>query len=771
MKKEIELVRGLPKKELIERIHFHHRQGEVAERALGFYLLQMQEGGTYRPLRDAAAWAAAHLGCHRADKLILAARRLEELLEIDAAFAAGKVPWTKVREIARVATAETERKWLHLALTATSREVEEAVARARRGDEPREGLKARRPRYFEKIVFSGEEKAVWDQAIRKVRSEMPGGTTPHQAAAELARRALLAKPEGEAPGKKARDAFLVVLHRGKDGSTWADADEGRVEVDPATIDEKVREGARVIEAPDIQGAGECQAIRFGDRGKASKEDRDPPVSPEEKEAVLARDVRCLVCGSLEDLTPHHLDSHADGGSSRMERLCTLCARCQGCVHDQEVILRVEEDGSITPLDRDRNPIGKARSAAEVLEEAGEDCPLETIVMSGTATPVRPAAEPEYTSLDSLPAELTAAEWREIEGRSEWSASQRVFIFHPEWPGAAPDVPRPPEKPPAGQGLRPVGFGEFVGQRAAVENLLLAGHAAQKRGEPLGHVLLGGQPGLGKTSLCRLLAREFGSGLIEVVAGNIGDPHQLVSILARLGKGQFLLIDEIHRLPAACEEALYSALEEGTASVVLCDGCRSRTVRIRLEPFTLVAATTRVGALSAPFRSRFRHVERLEPYGEEEIAEVVTGAAERLGNRVSPEAALEVARRSRGTPREALRILDRARDIAQLSGVTCIDLAHVGQAAERLGIDENGLDRVEQAAVRLLVRRGRPMGREALAARLGVDLETYRDVHEPWLERSDLIERTEAGRVATPKAKALYGEETLGESIPEMLVGS
>jgi Holliday junction DNA helicase RuvB len=765
MKNEIELVRGLPKKELIERIHFHHRQGEVAERALGFYLFQMQEGGTYRPLRDAAAWAAAHLGCQRADKLILTARRLEELLEIDTAFAAGKVPWTKVREIARVATAETERKWLHLALTATSREVEEAVARAKRGDEPREGLKARRPRYVEKILFSGEEKAVWDQAVRKVRSEMPGGTTPYQAAAEMARRALLAKPEGEAPGKKAKDAFLVVLHRGKDGSTWADADEGRVEIDPATIEEKVREGARVIEVPDIQGAGECQAIRFGERGKAAKEDRDPPVSPEQKEAVLARDGRCLVCGSREDLTPHHLDSHADGGKSVTERLCTLCVRCQGCVHDQEVILRVEEDGSITPLDRDRKPIGKARSTEEVLGDAGEDCPLETIVLTGTAEPEHPAVEPEYTSLDALPAELTAAEWRAIEGRSEWSSSQKAFVFHPEWPGAAPEAPRPPEKPPAGQGLRPAGFGEFVGQRTAVEDLLLAGRAARERGEPLGHVLLGGQPGLGKTSLCRLLACEFGTGLQEVVAGNIGDPHQLVSILAHLGRGNFLLIDEIHRLPAICEEALYSALEDRTVSAVLCEGCRSRTICIRLEPFTLVAATTRVGALSAPFRGRFRHIERLEPYEEEEIAEIVTGAAAQLGTRVSPEAAREVARRSKGTPREAMRILDRSRDIAQLSGVTIISLAHVGQTAERLGIDEHGLDRVEQAVVRLLVERARPMGREALAARLGVDLETYRDVHEPWLERSDLIERTEAGRIATRKARALYGE------CHAMLIGS
>jgi len=138
--------------------------------------------------------------------------------------------------------------------------------------------------------------------------------------------------------------------------------------------------------------------------------------------------------------------------------------------------------------------------------------------------------------------------------------------------------------------------------------------------------------------------------------------------------------------------------------------------------------------------------------------VVERTAERLGAAVSREAALEAARRSKGTPREAVRILERARDVAQLSGASGIDLAHVVQAAERLGIDERGLDQVEQAAVKLLVKRGRPMGREALSARLGVDVETFRDVHEPWLERSGLVERTEAGRVATPKAEELYGEE-------------
>ena len=191
-------------------------------------------------------------------------------------------------------------------------------------------------------------------------------------------------------------------------------------------------------------------------------------------------------------------------------------------------------------------------------------------------------------------------------------------------------------------------------------------------------------------------------------------------------------------------------------VVLREGGRTRAVRVRLEPFTLMGATTRLGKLSAPLRSRFRLLERLEPYGEAELAGVVEKAAGRIGTTVSPQAAREVARRSKGTPREAIRILGRARDVAQLAGATVIELAHVVQAAERLGIDERGLDPVDREVVALLLRRGKATALDAIAKRIGMDPETYGVVHEPWLERAGLLERTRDGRVATEEARKLYG---------------
>jgi Holliday junction DNA helicase RuvB len=245
-----------------------------------------------------------------------------------------------------------------------------------------------------------------------------------------------------------------------------------------------------------------------------------------------------------------------------------------------------------------------------------------------------------------------------------------------------------------------------------------------------------------------------------VAGNIGDPHQLVSLLCRLPEGQFVFIDEIHSLAHACEECLYPALEDGVVHLVLREGARNRALCVRLEPFTLIGATTRPGALSEPFRARFRLRERLEPYAEEELAEVVVTAGARLGTAPSSEAAREVARRARGTPREAIRILERARDVAQLAAAPGIDVAHVVHAAARLGIDEHGLDPVDRRAVKLLLRLGRPVGVDALTAKLGVDIETFRQVHEPWLERSGLLERTERGRTATEKAREVYGERRL-----------
>src|SRR6185369_651270 len=258
---------------------------------------------------------------------------------------------------------------------------------------------------------------------------------------------------------------------------------------------------RTIAVEDVQGAGVCSAIPFGRRGEVAPEDRDAAVSPELKEAVLVRDGCCLVCGARENLGPHHLDSHADGGKSDMRRLIALCLRCQGSVHDQDVILRVEEDGTVTALDRDGRVIGKPQSAAEVLAEADESCPLETIerrelpvpeVKGETGETAGPESSGEaesfrsLDSLDDLPPELTASQWRALQGQIEWSATQRAFLLSPDGRDLTEFLKLPEASPPAEDpgwvtvpsGRLPEGLADFVGQRAVVENLLLGARAAK-----------------------------------------------------------------------------------------------------------------------------------------------------------------------------------------------------------------------------------------------------------------------------------------------------
>jgi len=775
MRSTLELIHGLPKKELVERIHFHRRQGEIAERALGFYLYDMQKRKQCKPYTRASVWARKHLpGLKNPHRLILLARRLEKLPLIANAFSEGEVPWTKIREIARVAEPETQEKLLHLARTLTSRELERALAGLQAGELPGEGLKCRREKVVESFPLSFLEDLLWQKAVRRVRAVVPEVKTPAAAAVFMARLALSADLEGKS-GKKVSPSVLdlVVYHRGPDGKTFVDTEEGRVEVDPAVVGEKVRTGARVIEVDDVGGPAECTAIRFGERGKVPPEDRDAKVTARDRETVFARDGGCRICGCrvFEDLMCHHLDSHGDGGKSVVSRLVALCCRCHGAVHEHGLLLRVE-NGDLVAYDGDGQVVGKFRTSAEVLGQAGPATPLEVLLTKGD-----PPAPEEPSPGAGLPREITAAQWRALGDLIAWSPGQRTFVVRREAleevfeilkARAEAPAPLPAPRPslPAPRGVRPDSFDDFVGQPRLVVNLRRAARLAREGKGSLGHVLLSGPPGLGKTTVARILARESGRELVETLGGTISDPHHLVSILARLPAGAHLFIDEIHGLEKPCQECLYTALEDGFVSLLLEDGAQTTPLNLRLEPFTLVGATTHRGALAKPFRRRFKHCFALKPYKVEELAQVVLRAAAKLGLQVTPEAALAVARRGRETPAEAIQLLEHARDVAQAASAEVIEAAHVVQTAEELGIDENGLDETEQEAVKLLVARKTPLGVEALAARLGVDRETYREVHEPWLERIGLTERTDRGRFATEEARALYGKrESFGPRGP------
>ena len=314
-------------------------------------------------------------------------------------------------------------------------------------------------------------------------------------------------------------------------------------------------------------------------------------------------------------------------------------------------------------------------------------------------------------------------------------------------------------------LRPATLEEFSGQRDVVRNLELAIRAAKERGEAVDHLLLSGLPGLGKTTLAHLVAHASGVELFEASAPTLQRAADLAGLLTRLEAGDVLFIDEIHRLPPAVEEYLYSAMEDFVLDILIDQGPSARSVRIDLPRFTLVGATTREGLLSAPLRSRFGIHERLEPYEPEVLAEILARSARILGVGLDAEASTYLAGRSRGTPRVANRFLRRVRDLAQLEAGNHIDRSVAEEGLRRIGVDDHGLTRVDRLILQTIGRaEGRPIGIKSICAAVGEDERTIEDVYEPHLLREGFVLKTPQGRRLTTIAWRVLSPE--GGPTPE-----
>jgi Holliday junction DNA helicase RuvB len=302
-------------------------------------------------------------------------------------------------------------------------------------------------------------------------------------------------------------------------------------------------------------------------------------------------------------------------------------------------------------------------------------------------------------------------------------------------------------------LRPRRLSEFVGQAETRAHLTVLLEAARRRGSPADHVLFAGPPGLGKTSLAGIIAAEMGVNLRVTSGPALVRAGDLAAVLTDLQHGDVLFIDEIHRLPRTVEEVLYPAMEDFQLDVVLGKGPAARSLRLELPAFTLVGATTRTGLISSPLRDRFGHVARLDHYPPEDLQIIVERAAGILGVPTTPEGANEIARRSRGTPRIANRLLKRVRDVAEVHGDGTIDAASAREGLALYGVDELGLDKVDRAVLKALCVSfgGGPVGLSTLSVAVGEEPETVEDVHEPFLLLSGFLIRTARGRVATPAA--------------------
>ena len=313
-------------------------------------------------------------------------------------------------------------------------------------------------------------------------------------------------------------------------------------------------------------------------------------------------------------------------------------------------------------------------------------------------------------------------------------------------------------------LRPASLDEYIGQDKVKENMKIYIEAAKKRGEPLDHCLFYGPPGLGKTTISTIIANEMHSNIKITSGPAIEKPGDLAAILTSLSEYDVLFIDEIHRLSKSVEEILYPALEDFTLDIVIGKGPSSKSIRLDLPKFTLIGATTKAGSLTTPLRDRFGIIHRLELYSIEDLTTIVKRSSKILNIEIENEAAVEIARRSRGTPRIANRLLKRVRDYAMVLGNGKIDLKIAKHALNKLEIDELGLDEIDRKLLESMIIQygGRPVGIEALAVTIGEEVDTIEDVYEPYLIQIGFIARTLRGRMILPSAYKHLGYDYKGE---------
>jgi len=326
--------------------------------------------------------------------------------------------------------------------------------------------------------------------------------------------------------------------------------------------------------------------------------------------------------------------------------------------------------------------------------------------------------------------------------------------------------------PADASLRPKRLSEFIGQRAVVSNLGTYICAAKARGEALDHVLLSGPPGLGKTTLAHIIANEMGVGIRGTSGPAIERKGDIAAILTALEPGDVLFIDEIHRLSRVVEELLYSAMEDFALDIILGQGPSAKSIRLSLPRFTLVGATTRTGLLTSPLRDRFGVPFRLEYYDQEDLEEVVRRSAAALSIRIVPDGEWEIARRSRGTPRIANRLLRRVRDFAQVCGDGVITREIADRALLEMEVDRKGLDVMDRRILQVILEnfQGGPVGVETISASVSEERDTIEDVYEPFLIQQGLLKRTPRGRVATPAAWKHMGMEPPKGGVQDDLFG-
>ena len=474
---------------------------------------------------------------------------------------------------------------------------------------------------------------------------------------------------------------------------------------------------------------------------ACEADREVPAWLRQK--VLDRDGhRCRCCGSRHSLHMHHIIWFSRGGKTRFDNLVTLCRSCHTLVHAGLLVIMGSIKKGLRFEDKDGNDVhGPNAPPGQFLSGDGNG-PRRLIL---TETADQPKQAERIATIDDVPSAVDAHWWRRHADLLRWNEAQCLLELLPGLPAIDDSEPTPQTRHSVPH------LGDLVGQQRVISSLRIGVEAHRVAGQPFGHTLLSGPPGVGKTTIARAIAAELKATVHTTSGRLLKNPLGLVSLLGELRAGNVLFIDEIHAMPPGVAEVLYEAMQEGTLSLPLTFAGRKRTITLRLEPFTLIGATTDEGQLPDAFLSRFDNQEQLDFYSTPQLAELIANAAQRAAFPIDPDAALELAGISQKTPRVALRLLRCVRTEAASTGRASVDLATVARAMDRLGIDGRGLGPVQRRYLDLLEARGpgRPLGLGRLAGILGVTARTLERVHEPYLFRLGLIGTTPRGRACYP----------------------
>ena len=769
---QVGMVEGLAYEEVHRQIGLSLRVTECMQRRLAFFLVEMQDRSLYLdphcscPTIFVYARKKHGLSERRCREMLRVGRRLLDLPAVDQALCEQEIGWSKMLHLLRVATPECEEDWVEVAKKLPCQKLGEKVRDHKPGEAPRE-------------VGQGEGKGTpvtqhpvqmtlppvtWKMqrlAQEKLSAEKGERVTEADLQEVLLDIFLQLERTGEIDGWKRVPSSVYKVHlyplppdpddpadpndpadpAGR--PLYVETEEGLLPVDGSRLDD-------VIER-NRTACADCDSERVGDGHKI----KDEPTPDGMRRRVLARDGhKCRCCGSRKVLHVHHIELRSEGGPTRVWNLLVLCVRCHSLIHDGLLWIQGKTQKKARFVDGHGRPLheeGKPAAVARLVEMAApKPRPLEERLRLGRL-------EPEAMPLEALPEEVDGAWWQQHADRIRCRADQSLE-YRADRPLREAEDAGPTEQAPSEQGEAEDAFEEIVGQEALLERLEVEARAAKALGTPFPHTLLTGPAGMGKTKIAEAIAARIGARLTRKNGPMLKDVLTLVRLLASLQEGDVLFLDEIHAVGRGVLEVLYEAMDERRLSLTFKQGALESQVVLKLPAFTLLAATTNPADLPMPLKSRAQLQEHVAGYTEQDLARQAAAAANRRGFGLDEEAALLIGRRARGTPREVLRLLERAIALGASRGVRELDLALAEEMLRQQGFDGEGLRFLEQRYLEVLQKTQGWSSIGRLADRLGMDVGTLLHEVEPELVSRGLLRISERGRMAAPPLRVVREAE-------------